>query len=236
MAGTNFTKLTETEAATASQDSATGQSKVSSSSKLEEEKENDQENNISSNHEEGKSRVGTENGGGEDECVPDSSNTANEDDVNQEEQHSSGSVDEELLEDDDAKGSESEGPVQLENNEESQNEKSDQATQNSLVGELMNKFGFSDILEYQEAYRKAVEESKDQLHEGLSEGENNNESSGNKSMMSGLKLRNDIIDSEPRIKSFSKTEFMRNFETLKRLRPDLRGHGSERESLFAGYS
>ena len=143
-------------------------------------------------------------------------------------------MDDELLEDDEAKESEAEGhePDQ-ENNEESQKENPGQTPQNSLVGELMNKFGFSDILEYQEAYRKAVEESKDQLNEGLGEGENNNENVGNKSRISGLKLRNDIIDSEP-MRSFSKSEFMRNFETLKRLRPDLRGHGSERESLFAG--
>merc|ERR1719180_688763 len=29
---------------------------------------------------------------------------------------------------------------------------------NSLIGELMNKFGFNDIQEYQEAYRKAQQE------------------------------------------------------------------------------
>merc|ERR1719242_1361272 len=42
---------------------------------------------------------------------------------------------------------------------------------NSLIGELMSKFGFNDIQEYQEAYRKALQENGDSR---LKENVNNN--------------------------------------------------------------
>merc|ERR1719225_1077811 len=44
-------------------------------------------------------------------------------------------------------------------------------TPNSLIGELMSKFGFNDIQEYQEAYRKALQENGDSR---LKENVNNN--------------------------------------------------------------
>ena len=172
MAGTNLTKLAETET---NEDSSTGQSKVSSSS-TEEEKENaPTDNSIEAKTcfeietDEGKSRnnelhqieIGKED---QDEiCVPDSSNAGNEDDPivsddGNEEQHSSGSVDEELMDEDetnDAKVTEEDASNKKEDSSSSpQHPEPSSPAQtpepHSLVGELMNKFGFSDILEYQE--------------------------------------------------------------------------------------
>ena len=50
-------------------------------------------------------------------------------------------------------------------------------------------------------------------------------------------MRSDIsIDPEQNFANLSKNEIFKNFETLKRLRPDLNGSVAERESLFAGTS
>ena len=110
---------------------------------------------------------------------------------------------------------------------------------NSLVGELMNKFGFSDILEYQEAYRKAVQESRGSSKDMELDGSDNNNDeekiSEQHKEQNGLKLRNDItIDSQPNFNKLSKSEIFQNFQTLKRLRPDYNGRVPERETLFAG--
>ncbi|QQP55052.1 Putative LOC100743078 [Caligus rogercresseyi] len=56
----------------------------------------------------------------------------------------------------------------------------------SMIGDLMSKFGFSDIQEYQEAYRKALQES------GASKLNNNNNSEENKSGEKQLRLREDM--------------------------------------------
>ena len=253
LAGTNFTKLTEI-----TDDATTEQSKVTSSSS-EEDKGNsidadddaidaNKQSELSSldKSEAQESNKASKDANVEDSevCVPDSSNTITEDepmasDENQEEQHSSGSVDEELLDDDDI----TDNKPDEDTNEATEEEISSPATsekpdspsktpeQHSLVGELMNKFGFSDILEYQEAYRKAVKESQDSCKV---ENENNNEQETHK-VQNGLKLRSDIsIDPEQNITNISKTDFIKNFETLKRLRPDLNNSITERESLFAG--
>ena len=179
---------------------------------------------------------------GEEDCVPDSSN-ATEEEAQQEEQHSSGSVDEELLEEEEPKpGEEEEGgreekPVGLS----SSSTPAEVSPPHSLVGELMNKFGFSDILEYQEAYRKAVQESRGSstdITDMEIDGDNNNEEDkvcdGPKEQ-NGLKLRSDItIDPDQNFNKLSRSEIFQNFETLKRLRPDYNGRLPERETLFAG--
>ena len=242
LAGTNFNKLA-TEST--EKDSSTGQSKVSSSSKEEEIAscvETYEEDNIvalEESEESAKPKPALENGQQEEEevCVPDSSNNEGEEEPGAsddcpEEQHSSGSVDEELLEEDtDTKTAEEEIP------EPSESLKPEMVASpsnpHSLVGELMNKFGFNDILEYQEAYRKAVQESRDATD--LIADNNNQEET--KKATNGLKLRSDItIDPERNLSDLSKSEILRNFETLKRLRPELGigGHGHERETLFAG--
>ena len=175
----------------------------------------------------------------DEDCVPDSSN-ANEEESQEEEQHSSGSVDEELLEEDDGMetkpGEEEEGTTE----EKPLSAPAEVSPPNSLVGELMNKFGFSDILEYQEAYRKAVQESRGSLKDMEMSGENNNDEekvSDQHKEPNGLKLRNDItIDSQPNFNKLSKSEIFQNFQTLKRLRPDYNGRVPERETLFAGNS
>ena len=222
-----------------------------SSSSKEEDKENAscvetyEEGNIAALEAEesdsGKQKPASQNGHQEEVCVPDSSNNEPEEepasDDCPEEQHSSGSVDEELLEEDDTmdtgdtKTAEEEIP---ESSESSKTEKvASPSNPQSLVGELMNKFGFNDILEYQEAYRKAVQESREATDEIA---DNNNEEETKKAT-NGLKLRSDItIDPERNFSDLSKSEILRNFETLKRLRPELgvSGHGHERETLFAG--
>ena len=227
LAGTNFTKLTEVEET--EDTTATGHSKVSSSSsKTDDEKEENIDDNISKSEQSNdQNKNDTVN---EEDCVPDSSNNNDqEEETVQEEQHSSGSVDEELLEEDentDTKTSVEEAEASEEGKD---SEKTD--CQNSLVRELMNKFGFSNILEYQEAYRKAVEESKEQILEEANT-ENNNDQSGIKTF-NGIKLRSDIT-MDSKMRNFSKSELIRNFETLKRLRPDLNGPTVEKETLFAG--
>ena len=250
LAGTNFNKLA-TEST--EEDSSTGQSKVSSSSK-EEDKEiascvdtYEEENIVAleQSEESSKPKPTLENGQQEEEevCVPDSSNNEGEEEPGAsddcpEEQHSSGSVDEELLEEDtdamdtgDTKTAEEEIP---EPSDSLKPEKvASPSNPHSLVGELMNKFGFNDILEYQEAYRKAVQESRD-APDLLADNNNQEET---KKATNGLKLRSDItIDPERNLSDLSKSEILRNFETLKRLRPELgiAGHGHERETLFAG--
>ena len=246
LAGTNFNKL----ATESTEDSSTGQSKVSSSSK-EEEKENAscaetyEEENVAAlkeTEESGKPKSALEAGAPEQVCVPDSSNNEPEEepasDDCPEEQHSSGSVDEELLEEDDTMDT---GETKTTGEEIPEPSESEQKTEklaspsnpNSLVGELMNKFGFNDILEYQEAYRKAVQESR----EATDVMADNNNTEETKKATNGLKLRSDItIDPERNFSDLSKSEILRNFETLKRLRPELGvgGLGHERETLFAG--
>ena len=178
----------------------------------------------------------------DEDCVPDSSN-AHEEESHEEEQHSSGSVDEELLEEDDGmdtKHVEEEEAITEEkpSGPSSTTSPAGVSPAHSLVGELMNKFGFSDILEYQEAYRKAVQESRGSLRDMEVDGDNNNEelkSSDPPKEPNGLKLRSDItIDSEQNFNKLSKSEIFQNFETLKRLRPDYNGRVPERETLFAG--
>ena len=93
---------------------------------------------------------------------------------------------------------------------------------NSLVGELMSKFGFNDILEYQEAYRKAVQES-----QAAANAENNidpqpkpSQDTSKEKDQSSLKLRNDIaISPETNFGcNISNPAFSlgQHFETLKR--------------------
>ena len=222
-----------------------------SSSSKEEDKENSscsetfEEENIAAREEAkecDKPKAALENSKQQEEvCVPDSSNNEPEEepalDESQEEQHSSGSVDEELLEEDDtmdtgeSKTAEEENPEPSDGKDAETEKEVAPSKHHSLVGELMNKFGFNDILEYQEAYRKAVQESR-----GANdlEADNNNEEETNKAT-NGLKLRSDItIDPERNLTDLSKSDILRNFETLKRLRPELGGAGQERETLFAG--
>ena len=175
----------------------------------------------------------------EEDCVPDSSN-AHEEESQQEEQHSSGSVDEELLEEEEPKPGEEEEAITEEKPGvlSSSSTPAEVSPPNSLVGELMNKFGFSDILEYQEAYRKAVQESRGSSTDMEIDGDNNNEEdkvSDPPREQNGLKLRSDItIDPEQNFNKLSRSEIFQNFETLKRLRPDYNGRLPERETLFAG--
>ena len=180
----------------------------------------------------------------EEHCVPDSSNTETEEEQiasdSPDEQHSSGSVDEELLDDE---------IMEAKTNEESEVASDDKSPTpspneppppNSLVGELMSKFGFNDILEYQEAYRKAVQESR-ASNSGLALSENNNEQKSKTPQdthkdkdQSSLKLRNDIaISPEANFANLSNSAFSlgQHFETLKRLRPDFHG-GQEHETLW----
>ena len=242
LAGTSFTKLA---APPPAQAEAEQPPTVSSSSK-EEDKENAFEektfddNKISESKDVeqcAKTKPPPSEAGQQAElCVPDSS-VAEEEAGEEAEQLSSGSVDEELLEEDTDQGDtktaepEPEGGAKDQaeaNTEADTKEAAGLSPQQSLVGELMNRFGFSDILEYQEAYRRAVQESG-----GAGAGA---ETEPRPRPGSGLKLRSDItIDSAAaNFAHLSKSELFKNFETLKRLRPELNGSGAERESLFAG--
>ena len=66
----------------------------------------------------------------------------------------------------------------------------------SMIGDLMSKFGFSDIQEYQEAYRKALLESgkiNDRSNNNIDErAKTPQENGGDKAPMPGLTLRKDI--------------------------------------------
>ena len=242
LAGTSFTKLA---APPPAQAEAEQPPTVSSSSK-EEDKENAFEEKTFDDNKISESKdveqcaktkpPPSEAGQGAELCVPDSS-VAEEEAGEEAEQLSSGSVDEELLEEDTDQGDtktaepEPEGGAKDQaeaNTEADTKEAAGLSPQQSLVGELMNRFGFSDILEYQEAYRRAVQESGGAGTE--------TETEPRPRPGSGLKLRSDItIDSAAaNFAHLSKSELFKNFETLKRLRPELNGSGAERESLFAG--
>merc|ERR550532_423975 len=182
------------------------------------------------------------------DCVPDSSNAVEAEEEADDEQHSSGSVDEELLDDDlldvklskdgDEEKSPNSSPLLL------------SSPQHSLVGELMNKFGFSDILEYQEAYRKAVQESRGALEDEEEDGAKADNKEQNRG---SLKLRQDIAMSpEQNLMSLPAQTLEGSFE--RRLRasaggilPPVTGFGpaaavadpaslvpTSQESLFAG--
>ena len=245
LAGTSFTKLA---APPPAQAEAEQPPTVSSSSK-EEDKENAFEektfddNKISESKDVeqcAKTKPPPAEAGQEAElCVPDSSvGEAGEEagsDAGEAEQLSSGSVDEELLEEDTDQGDTKTAEPEPEGGAKDQaeagtKEAADLSPQQSLVGELMNRFGFSDILEYQEAYRRAVQES------GGAGAGAEAETEPRPRPGSGLKLRSDItMDSAAaNFAHLSKSELFKNFETLKRLRPELNGSGAERESLFAG--
>lgn len=110
----------------------------------------------------------------------------------------------------------------------------------SMIGDLMNKFGFSDIQEYQEAYRKALQESGATK---LSDRSNNNINNNsidelrsktpqeNGSHEKGLlKLREDIAKVVPGINplDLATNPFLTHFDAAKRLKLD------RENSLFSG--
>ena len=140
--------------------------------------------------------------------------------------HSSGSVDEDMLEDGmDCEDEEDEAedlttksastphstptntPVPSSSSE--QIPKSNNLNTGSMIGDLMSKFGFSDIQEYQEAYRKALQESgaNTKLNEARDRSNNNIEDmrsktpqvNGEKSLQ--LRLREDIAKAMPGVNS-----------------------------------
>jgi hypothetical protein len=172
--------------------------------------------------------------------------------------HSSGSVDEDLLDDN------------MDEDEEDDEEAEDLTTKSmstphstptttpvpsssserpgplmgSMIGDLMNKFGFSDIQEYQEAYRKALQESGAAK---LTDRSNNNNNSINSlddhrsktpqengSRKEGLlRLRDDIAKVAPGVNPLDLATnpfFAGSFDAAKRLKLD-RESGN---SLFAG--
>ena len=170
--------------------------------------------------------------------------------------HSSGSVDEDLLDDN------------MEEDEDDDEEAEDLTTKSlstshstptttpvpsssserpgplvgSMIGDLMNKFGFNDIQEYQEAYRKALQESGAAK---LSDRSNNNnniieehrsktpQENGNRGL---LRLRDDIAKAMPGVNplDLATNPFLSgglsHFDAAKRLKLD-RETGN---SLFAG--
>ena len=87
--------------------------------------------------------------------------------------------------------------------------KSASLTTGSMIGDLMSKFGFSDIQEYQEAYRKALQESgaNTKLNDARDRSNNNIEDArsktpqvnGEKSLQ--LRLREDIAKAMPGVNS-----------------------------------
>jgi len=118
---------------------------------------------------------------------------------------------------------------------------------NSLVGELMSKFGFNDIQEYQEAYRKALQESGAKQHSDKSN--NNNEElkpkpileNGQERERNPLRLRDDITMASSVNSLDLANPFLTSghpFEAAKRLKMDLMngspGINREQENLFAG--
>jgi hypothetical protein len=140
--------------------------------------------------------------------------------------HSSGSVDEDMLDDGmDCEDEEDEAedlttksastphstptstPVPSSSSE--QIPKSTSLTTGSMIGDLMSKFGFSDIQEYQEAYRKALQESgtSTKVSDDRDRSNNNIEDmrsktpqvNGEKSLQ--LRLREDIAKAMPAVNS-----------------------------------
>lgn len=171
--------------------------------------------------------------------------------------HSSGSVDEDLLDDN------------MDEDEEDDEEAEDLTTKSvstphstptttpvpsssserpgplvgSMIGDLMNKFGFNDIQEYQEAYRKALQESGAAKLSDRSNNNNNNINSieehrsktpqENGSRERGLlRLRDDIAKAVPGVNplDLATNPFLSHFDAAKRLKLD-RESGN---SLFAG--
>ena len=96
----------------------------------------------------------------------------------------------------------------------------------SMIGDLMSKFGFSDIQEYQEAYRKALQESGAKINNNNNE-ESKQENGGDKL----LRLREDIAKANPGVNSLdlASNPFL-NFDPSKRLKLDR----TENSGLFAG--
>ena len=142
--------------------------------------------------------------------------------------HSSGSVDEDLLEDgmdcedeDEAEdlttksastphSTPTNTPVPSSSSEQPQRSANNLTSTGSMIGDLMSKFGFSDIQEYQEAYRKALQESAatTKLNDAARDKSNNNvedslihmrsktpQENGEKSLQ--LRLRDDIAKAMP---------------------------------------
>ena len=177
------------------------------------------------------------------ECAPDSSEKLDGD------KHSSGSVDEDLL-DDNMECDEDEAedlttksvstPASTPASTPVPQSSEKINTTGSMIGDLMSKFGFSDIQEYKEAYRKALQESgaAQQLHD-----RSNNNIDDNRSKTPqengthadrALRLREDITKGVPGVNSLDLATnpylgYGSAFDAAKRLKLDREGG-----SLFAG--
>ena len=91
-------------------------------------------------------------------CVPDSSGAQEKtSEEGTEDNKSSGSVDENMLEEEEEEPEEEEEELAEKDEKASSSEESVETQ--SIVSQLIRKFGFNDIQEYQEAFRKAVQES-----------------------------------------------------------------------------
>ena len=175
------------------------------------------------NNQRSKSKVGSSDLNLSTRVAPDSSGKATTN--GDTDKHSSGSVDEDMLDDGmDCEDEEDEAedlttksastphstpantPVPSSSSEHIS--KSTSLTTGSMIGDLMSKFGFSDIQEYQEAYRKALQESgaNTKLNDARDRSNNNIEDpvhirsktpqvNGEKSLQ--LRLRDDIAKAMP---------------------------------------
>eukprot|EP00094_Tigriopus_californicus_P001062 TCALIF_01028-PA protein Name:"Similar to BCL11A B-cell lymphoma/leukemia 11A (Homo sapiens)" AED:0.11 eAED:0.19 QI:0/0/0/0.5/1/1/2/0/712 len=175
------------------------------------------------------------------ECAPDSSDRANGT-ASENDKHSSGSVDEELMDDameeeeaEDLTTKSVSTPASTPTSTPVPSSSSERLASNgSMLGDLMSKFGFSDIQEYQEAYRKALQESGASK---LNDRSNNNiddhrsktpQENGEKS----LRLRDDITKNVPVVNSLDLASPYLGFgyDAAKRLKLER----ESQSSLFAG--
>ena len=156
----------------------------------------------------------------EERCAPDSSSSGQE--KEEDDNKSSGSVDENMLEEEE----EDEADEEEKGSEES-------VETQSIVSQLIKKFGFNDIKEYQEAFRKAVEESGGAKSEEDSSKTEDKRSPTPETEVTGkdtkpLRLREDITMMSSQVNSLDLAQPLlnssQNFDSLNK----------SKELLFAG--
>eukprot|EP00095_Tigriopus_kingsejongensis_P010563 snap_masked-scaffold421_size176100-processed-gene-0.20 protein:Tk10563 transcript:snap_masked-scaffold421_size176100-processed-gene-0.20-mRNA-1 annotation:"b-cell lymphoma" len=174
------------------------------------------------------------------ECAPDSSDRANGT-ASENDKHSSGSVDEELMDDameeeeaEDLTTKSMSTPTSTPTTTPVPSSSSERMASNgSMLGDLMSKFGFSDIQEYQEAYRKALQESGAKLNDRSN---NNVDDLRSKTPQENgekpLRLREDITKNVPAVNSLDLANPYMGFgyDAAKRLKLER----ESQNSLFAG--
>ena len=158
-----------------------------------------------------------------DKCMPDSSSSSPDKEDVSEDNKSSGSVDENMMEE------EEEVEDDLVDRDDKASSSDDSVETQSIVSQLITKFGFNDIQEYQEAFRKAVQESgsatTDKSREDLSKTELSPDSNRD---TKPLRLRDDITMMSSEVNSLDLAQPLlnssQNFDSLNK----------SKELLFAG--